>query len=132
MNTNVRRLMLTGFAVILVAPAAVFFFWPSAARCSRPITNPPARSTPSLPGSEPSRAGALVAVLVLLPFIGLLLAAGFVWRTWITDDGTRFDTMAFAHAAARIVRRLPFILAILVLVFGVLYFAAITVHAIAG
>jgi hypothetical protein len=131
-NTNVRRLMLTGFAVILVAPAAVFFF-SAIGRTLQPTNHEPARTLDAIVtwfGALP--AGALVAVLVLLPFIGLLLAASFVWRTWITDDGTRVDTLAFAHAAARIVRRLPFVIAILVLAFGVLYFAAITVHAIAG
>ena len=39
---------------------------------------------------------------------------------------------AFAHAAARVLRHAALVVTILVVAFGILYFGAITVHAVAG
>ena len=133
MNANsTRRLMITGLALVMAAPAAVFFV-SAIGRSLQPTVHQPARTLEAIVAWFGALPGVVsVAVLVVLPFIGLVLAACLLWNTWTTEEGTRADALALAQAATRIVRRFPFLLAALVVVFGVLYFAAVVVHAIAG
>jgi hypothetical protein len=132
MNPSARRTSIAAVAVVLVAPAAAFFL-SAVGRSLQPTNHEPSRTLDAIVtwfGALPD--AAVVAFLVVLPFVGLVLAAGFLWRTWTADAGVRADTLAFAEAAARVARRIPIVLAALVVLFGVLYFFVITVHAIAG
>ena len=131
-STDARQLRFAALAAILVAPAAIFFF-AAIGRSLQPVTHEPARTLEAivtwfgaLPGAS------LLALLVMLPCIGLILAASMVRKTWSSDEGTRADVAAFVRAGMRVVRRPAFVLSILVLAFGALYFAAVAVHAIAG
>jgi hypothetical protein len=131
-SSAARRLTIAVLAVLFVAPAAVLFF-SAAGRSLQPTAHEPVRTLDAIVawfGPLPDLA--LLTVLVVLPFAGLVLAGGFVVRTWTADEGARADTLALALAAARFGRRIPFFLAVLVFLFGVLYFAALGVHELAG
>ncbi len=75
---------------------------------------------------------AIVLVLIVLPFVGFLLAAGYLSRMWIADPAIRADTLALVHAARRVARHISVVSAVLVVLFGLLYFAAVTIHTVAG
>lgn len=131
-STDARRLGVAGLSAVLVAPAATFFF-AAIGRSLQPITHEPARTLDAIVtwfGALPG--AALLALLVVLPFIGLVLAAAILWKTWSGDAAIRADVAAFARDGAKLVRRPAFVLSILVFALGALYFAAMAVHAIAG
>jgi hypothetical protein len=127
-----RSILMALLTLTLVAPAAVFFF-SAVGRSMQPVAHEPARTLSAIVtwfGGLPEVV--ILIVLVGLPLTGLGLAAGVLWRTWTSDEVTRADLAALAGAVARVARRPAIVVNVLVVVFGVLYFAAVTVHAVAG
>ncbi len=132
MNRDTRRVSIAALAVLLVAPAAAFFL-SAVGRSLQPTNHEPSRMLNAIVtwfGALPGPA--VVIVLVVLPFVGLALAAGFLWRTWTGDEAARADVAALAQAGARVARRPALVVGGFVVAFGVLYFVALTVHALAG
>jgi hypothetical protein len=132
MNPSIRRVSIAALAVLLVAPAAAFFL-SAVGRSLQPTNHEPSRTLDAIVtwfGALP--VPAVVIVLMVLPFVGLVLAVGFLWRTWTGDEATRADVAALAQAGARVVRRPALVMTGFVVAFGVLYFVALTVHAVAG
>ena len=132
MDTAARRRSIAAVAVALIAPAAAFFL-SAIGRSLQPTNHEPSRTLDAIVtwfGTLPDAAIALV--LVVLPLVGFFLAAGYLWRTWIADPAIRADTVTLVHAAGRVARHISVVFAALVVLFGLLYFAAITIHAVAG
>jgi hypothetical protein len=131
-NSGPRRLSFAALAMLLVAPAAAFFL-SAIGRSLQPTTHEPARTLDAIvTWFEALPNVALVVALVVLPVIGLLLGVGFLWRMWTSDAGLRADASSLAAAVSRIARRPAIVITGLVVAFGVLYFLALTVHAVAG
>jgi hypothetical protein len=74
----------------------------------------------------------LVVLLLALPAIGTAIGAGLVLSSVRADAGLRSDLAGLGSALLRILRRPTFLLAIIVTVFGLCYFAMVAVHAVAG
>jgi len=132
MNLDAQRLKVAGLSVILIAPAAIFFL-AAIGRSLQPVAHEPAHTLDAIVtwfGALSSLA--LVVLIVVLPSLALVLAATIAWRTWSADEGTRADVAAFIRAGAKVVRRPAFVIAVVLLAFGIVYFAALGVHAIAG
>ena len=132
MNASARRTSIAVVAVALIAPAVAFFL-SAFGRSLQPTNHEPSRTLDAIVtwfGTLPDVA--IVLVLIVLPFVGFVLAAGYLWRTWIADPDIRADTDALVHAAGRVARNISVVFAALVVLFGLLYFAAITIHAVAG
>ncbi len=132
MNPKFRRVSIAALTVLLVAPAAVFFL-SAVGRSLQPANHEPSRTLDAIVtwfGALP--VPAVEIVLVVLPFVGLVLAAGFMWRTWSGDEATRADVAALVQAGARVARRPALVITGVVVAFGVLYFVALTVHSVAG
>jgi hypothetical protein len=73
-----------------------------------------------------------VTLLVAFPLVGLALAAGLLWRTWTGNPSLHADVAALARAGSRFARRPAFLVALLVLAVGAVYFLALAIHAIVG
>ena len=130
-NAALRRLA-AAVALLLVVPAATFLL-SAVGRSLQPTSHEPARTLDAIVSWFGALPGFLPVVLLLVfPMVGFTLATAFVWQTWTTDRTVRADTLALIRAGGRFVRRLPLVIAVLVVLFSVLYFAAIVVHAVAG
>jgi len=74
-----------------------------------------------------------VALLVLaLPAVGTALVASLVAGALRLDPALRSDLAGLAAALARLLRRPAFVLGVFAVAFGLVYFAMLAVHAVAG
>ncbi len=118
--------------LVLVAPAAVFFL-AAVGRSLQPTTHEPSRTLDAVVTWFGSLdAGAAVGLLLVMPTVGVLVAAGLLWTTWQRDRSLQGDLRDLGRALAAFVRRPAFVVAVLVLAFAAVFFAAITVHAVTG
>ncbi|HYK95146.1 MAG TPA: hypothetical protein VE011_04645 [Candidatus Dormibacteraeota bacterium] len=130
--TRANRLSVSILSAILAAPAGLFFL-AAIGRTLQPTAHEPSRTLDAVVTWFLALGGlGLFALLVVLPFVAVLLAGRIVWREWSTDSTLRSDLDALRRAAVPIVHRPAVILAVVVVAFGAVYFAAMLVHALAG
>ncbi len=130
--TRSSRFSVAVLAALLAAPAALFFL-AAIGRTLQPTTHEPARTLDVLVNWFLGLGGlGLLVLLVVLPFVGAVIAAALLWRTWRADPALRSDLAVLGRAVLPFLRRPAVFLAALVVVFGAAYFAALFVHALAG
>jgi hypothetical protein len=129
---NLRRLPLALLAFALATPAAVFFL-SAVGRAFQPTTHEPARTLGAIVLWFGSLSPGWIAVtLIAMPLIALILAGALLWRMWRSDASLRGDAFTALRAIGAVGRRTAFVVTLLVVAFGVVYFAALTIHAVAG
>ncbi len=126
------RLALAVVSAILAAPAALFFF-AAIGRTLQPTAHEPSRTLDTLVTWFLGTGGlSLLVLLLVLPFVAVLMAIMLLLREWATDPTLRSDLAAVRRALRPIVRRPALLLAVLVVLFGSVYFSALVIHGLVG
>ncbi len=119
-------------ALVLVTPAALFFL-ATIGRSLQPTTHEPSRTLDAVVTWFGSLGpGAAVGLLLVMPTLGVLVAAVLLWTTWQRDLSLRGDVRDLGRALGAFVHRPAFVVVVLVLAFAALFFAAIAIHAVVG
>jgi hypothetical protein len=130
-----RRLLAWVAALVAVlAMAPITLFAASAAgRLLQPLPNQPAAAEERIFEwfvALPAMSAAVL--LVALPLVGMVVAAGVLWRRWRSDAALRADAWLAAGLLGRLVHKPLVWLSAAVLLVGTLLGIAAVVHGIVG
>jgi len=127
-----RRLPIAIAAIACLLPAATLVV-ATIGRQLQPAVFEPAATFQSIFDWHTRLSIAGLALLLLaLPAVGTALGASLVAGALRSDPALRSDLAGVAASLARVLHRPAFVLGVVAVAFGLVYFAMLAVHAVAG
>jgi len=127
-----RRVPIAIIAIACLTPAATLLVATLARQLQPAVFEPAATFQVIFDWFTSLSIAGLALLLLALPAVGTALGAGLVWAALRSDTALRSDLADLAAVLVRVLRRPAFVLGVVAVASGVVYFAMLAVHDVTG